>query len=160
MFVSRTLSVVALTSITLFACKPKPESSTRLTDSERNGMRVVVANFDKAVLAADWPTVVSFYTEDGVLLPPNGPAVKGRPAMKKFFEGFPKITEFRESVAEIEGEGHLAYGRGTYEMTMILPGAKAPFKDVGKTLAIWRKQPDGSWQVSSVSWNSDLAPPR
>lgn len=160
MFPARTLSVLILASFAISACQPKPGKTASLTDADRTAMTTTIANFDKAMLAADWPTVVSFYTEDGVLLPPNAPLVKGRSAMKKFFEGFPKITQFKESVAEIEGEGHLAYGRGTYEMTMSLPGAKAPLKDVGKTLAIWRKQPDGSWRVSSVSWNSDLAPPK
>jgi ketosteroid isomerase-like protein len=42
-------------------------------------------------------------------------------------------------------------------MTMIPPGAKSPQKDKGKVLAVWRKQPDGSWLVSRVSWNPDLA---
>jgi ketosteroid isomerase-like protein len=149
------LTLIAFCGILSSACQ---RGSAPLTDADRNEMLAAVANFDKAVVAADWPTVVSTYAEDGELLPPNRPVVQGRAAMQKLFEEWPKITEFSESVTEIEGEGDLAYGRGTYAMTMMPPGAKAPVKDSGKTLAIWRKQPDGSWRVTKVSWNSDLAP--
>jgi uncharacterized protein (TIGR02246 family) len=155
MFMHRVFSSVALAALVLGGCERRPEPGTP-TDADRNAMRGMVANFDKAVLAGDWPTVVSFYSEDGMLLPPNGPVVEGRAAMQKFFEGFPKITEFKESVPEIEGQGDLVYARGTYEMTMMPPGAKEPLKDMGKTLAVWRKQPDGSWVVSRVIWSSDL----
>jgi uncharacterized protein (TIGR02246 family) len=154
MTIHRTRQVVALWVLALFGCQ---RGSAPLTDADRNQMRAVVDSFDKAVLAGDWPKVVAFYSEDGMLLPPNGPVVQGRAAMQRLFEAWPKITEFKESVPEIEGQGHLAYGRGTYEMTMTPPGAKAPLKETGKTLAIWRRQADGSWRVSRVSWNSDLA---
>jgi hypothetical protein len=32
-----------------------------------------------------------------------------------------------------------------------------PLLDGGKVLAVWRRQPDGSWLVSRAVWNSDLA---
>ena len=153
----RTLVIVALSGFSLSACQTKPAP---LADAEDQKMRDMVAEFDKAVLAGNWPKVVSFYSVDGILLPPNAPAVQGRAAMQKFFEQFPKITEFKEDVPEFEGHGDLAYARGTYEMTMMPPGAKTPVKDKGKTLAIWRRQGDGSWLVTRVSWTSDLAPPR
>jgi len=153
----RTLAVLVLSGLALSACQQGP---TPLTDADRNAIRTVVANFDKAVLAGEWPAVVSVYAEDGMLLPPNGPAVQGRAAIRKFFDGFPKITVFRQSVVEIEGQGDLAYPRGTYEMTMMPPGAKAALTGTGKVIAVWRKQPDGSWLVLRVMWNSDLAAAR
>jgi len=39
-------------------------------------MKTSIANFDKAMLAADWPTVVAAYTEDAVPFPSNAPMVK------------------------------------------------------------------------------------
>src|SRR5438094_6523821 len=82
-------------------------------------------------------------------MPPNGPVVQGRAAMQKFFAGFPKITAFKENVVEIAGYGDLVHPRGTYEMTMMPPGAKTPLTDIGKVLAVWRKQPDGSDRKST-----------
>src|SRR5438270_13913970 len=106
MLVRRILALFAFLVPALPACRPGP---TPLTDADRNAIRTVVANFDKAVLAGDWPAVVSVYAEDGILLPPNAPAVQGRAAMQSFFSGLPKITAFRQSVVEIGGEGNLAY---------------------------------------------------
>lgn len=157
MFSRLILLVLALSGLPLSACQQEAEKAGALTDADRKAMEARVADFDKAVRAADWPAVVLFYSEEGMLLPPNAPVVQGREAMQKFFEGWPKITEFKESVTEIEGYGDLASMRGTYEMTMTPPGVTAPLKDTGKSLAVWRKQPDGSWLVSRVSWNSDLA---
>lgn len=157
MLTRRTLTVAVVSGLALSACQQGPAP---LTDADRNAIRAIVANFDKAVLAADWPAVVSVYAEDGILLPPNAPAVQGRAAMQTFFSGLPKITAFSQRVVEIEGQGNIAYPRGTYEMTMMPPGAKAPLKDTGKVIAVWRKQADGSWLVARVMWNSDLAPAR
>ena len=156
----RTLGILALTVLALSACQRKPGGPAPLTDADRNSIHAFVVDFDKGVLAADWPALASAYTEDGILLPPNAPVVEGRAAIQKFFGGLPKITAFKQSVVEIEGPGDPTYVRGTYEMTMLPPGAKEPLKDTGKVLAIWRKQPDGSWLVSRVAWNSDLAPVR
>ncbi len=61
----------------------------------------------------------------------NFDKVKGRAAIRKFFEGFPKITEFRQTVAEIEGQGDLAYPWGAYQTAMLPPSAKAPMNDQG-----------------------------
>jgi len=157
MLTHRALIVVVVSGLALSACQQGP---ALLTDADRNTIRAVVANFDKAVMAGDWPAVVSVYAEDGILLPPNAPAVQGRAAMQSFFSGLPKITAFSERVVEIEGQSNLAYVRGTYEMTMMPPGAKAPLKDTGKVIAVWRKQSDGSRLVARVMWNSDLATAR
>jgi uncharacterized protein (TIGR02246 family) len=150
-------AIVALAALSLTACK---HHSASLTDHDRNAIKASIANFDKAMLAADWSTVVAAYTEDAVLFPPNAPIVKGRAAIQKFFEGFPKVTEFEQSVAEIEGQGDLAYPWGTYQTAMLPSSAKAPLKDEGMVLSVWRKQSDGSWLASRVAWNSDLAPGR
>ena len=153
MHIHRTLAVAALTALALPGCQ---RGSGRLTDADRNAITARIADFDKSILARDWPAVVSAYTEDAVLFPPNAPIVKGRAAIRQFFSGFPKIMAFKQSPTEIEGLGDLAYPWGTYEMTMIPPGAKAPQRDQGKVLSVWRRQPDGSWLASRVSWNSDL----
>jgi ketosteroid isomerase-like protein len=155
-FTHRTLAVVLLSAVALSACEQAPAP---LTDADRDTMRAVVAGFDSKVLAADWPAVVAVYSEDGILMPPNGPAVQGRAAMQTFFSAFPKLTAFKQTIVEAEGTADLAYVRGTYEMTMQLPGSTTPVTDTGKVIGVWRKQADGSWTVVRVAWNSDLPLP-
>src|SRR2546428_4083276 len=79
MLIHRTLAVVALAGLALSACQ---RGAAPLTDVDRNAIRAVVANFDKAVLAGDSPAVVSVYAVDGMLLPPNRPAARGMSAMQ------------------------------------------------------------------------------
>jgi uncharacterized protein (TIGR02246 family) len=111
------------------------------SDSDRNTIRASIARFDKAVIDRDWRAIALLYAEDGILLPPNGQIVQGRPAIERFFSGFPIVTTFRQEVVETEGVGNLAYARAT--------------SDFGKVITIWRKQPDNSWLVVRGMWNSN-----
>ena len=129
-----------------------------LTDKDRADIKGLIAQFDKDMLARRVPALVAVYTEDAILMPPHAPMVRGRAAIRQFFEDFPKVTEFTQKPVEIEGEGDLAFPWGTFEMAVLPEGAAAPVRDQGKVLGIFHKQPDGSWLVGRVCWNSDLAP--
>jgi uncharacterized protein (TIGR02246 family) len=156
MLAARTLSVFVLASLALAACQPKTEKTTPLTDADRKAITEGVARLDKAVLSGDARAATALYAEDAILEPPNTAEVRGRAGIQKFFEGFPKMSTFKQNVIEVEGHGDLAYARATFEVVAHPPGAKVPLKDTGKVLAIWRKQPDGSWLVARAAWNSDL----
>jgi uncharacterized protein (TIGR02246 family) len=154
MLVHRTLAAIGVCVLPLFACQ---RGAAPLADNDRNAIRTGVANLDKAMLAADWPSAASIYANDGMVLRPNGLAAQGRPAIQKLFSGFPKVSAFHRSIEEIEGYGDLAYVRALYEVTMAPTGGEVPRLDRGKVLAGWRRQPDGSWLVTRAVWNSDLA---
>lgn len=163
MLTHRVVYLLGLSALSLAACqrekaKEPNRAAAELTASDRDSIRAYVARFDQKVMAQDWPAVVAFYSDDAVLLPPHRSEVRGRDAITKFFQEFPKFTNFKQQVEEIEGDENFAYPRGTFETSMIPPGAKAPVNDKGKVLAVWRKQPNGSWLVTRVIWNSDLAP--
>ncbi|HVF41291.1 MAG TPA: DUF4440 domain-containing protein [Gemmatimonadaceae bacterium] len=138
MFRHRRSVLVALSALGLTGCQ---QALRPLADSDRNAIRAAVATFDKAIVDRDWKRIASLYTADGMILPPNGPAVQGRPAIERFFSGFPVVTTFRQEVVETEGVGNLAYAMATSE--------------TGKVITIWRKQPDNSWLVVRGMWNSD-----
>lgn len=128
-----------------------------LTDGDREAIRAGIAKFDQGAMAGDWSAAASVYTDDVILLPPNMAEVRGLEAAKKFLQGFPKLTLFKETVDEIQGDANLAYPLGTFELSFTPPGAKAPVKDKGKVLGVWRKQADG-WRASRVIWNSNSLP--
>ncbi len=99
----------------------------------------------------------SFTTEDAVLLPPNGARVDGRDAVRALILSYTQAEEFSitwEARVEVSAAGDLAYSMGTYEYS--LKDAEGnPVSDNGKSVDIWKKQPDGSWKVAVVIWNSD-----
>jgi ketosteroid isomerase-like protein len=153
--------LLGLCALSLPACQRETAKETsrggaELSASDRDSISAGIARFDQHVLAQDWAAVTGHYSEDAILLPPNAPEIRGRAAIQKFFEGFPKFTVFKQSVEEIHGDENFAYPQGTYETSFIPPGGKAPLQDKGKVLAVWRKQPNGSWLVTRVIWNSDL----
>ena len=155
--------VLALGALAVPGCRreraaPPGRADLALTDTDRDSIRAYIARFDQKMMAGDVPAVVAFYSEDAVLLPPNGAEVQGREAIRKFFQGLPRFTEFKQQLEEVEGDESFAYPRGTFETSMMPPGGNRPVKDKGKVLAVWRKQGDGTWIVTRVIWNSDLPP--
>jgi uncharacterized protein (TIGR02246 family) len=127
-----------------------------MTKAELGKIKEGTQAFTKAVLARDWAALATLYTPDAVLNPPHHPAVKGRKAIRAWFEGFPPITTFRARNVKVEGSGGLAYVLGKYTMTLAPPGAPEPIQDSGKYVEVRRKQPDGRWLIQADIFNSDL----
>jgi ketosteroid isomerase-like protein len=127
---------------------------TGLSEADRTAIRQVGETDMKMMNAKDWKGDLALYTEDAIELPPNQAAVQGKAAIQACKEAFPPFSNFQEQSLEIEGQGDLAYDRGTYSMTVTPPGA-APIEDRGKYLTILRKQADGSWKVARFMFNSD-----
>lgn len=153
-------ALVATAGLFAAACQAQtpapPPGPASLTDADQATIRQASAAAEKAVLARDFAAWSATYTDDGVVLPPNGEAVQGRPALEVWAATFPPITEFSLQQTEIDGRGDLAYARGVYTMTLAVPGAPAPVPDRGKYIEIWRKQADGSWKIARDIFNSDL----
>jgi ketosteroid isomerase-like protein len=126
-----------------------------LSGADRAAIRLADENDMKLTNAKDWKGDLALYTDDAIQLPPNQAAVQGKAAMQAWLEAFPPFSNFQEQSLEIEGQGDLAYDRGTYSMTLMPPGA-TPIEDHGKYLTIWRKQADGSWKVVRTMFNSNL----
>jgi ketosteroid isomerase-like protein len=129
-----------------------------LSEADRAAIRQADANDMKLMNAKDWKGDLALYTDDAIQLLPNQAAVQGKAAMQAWLEAFPPFSDFKEESLEIQGQGDLAYDRGTYSMTVMPPGL-APIEDHGKYLTIWRKQADGSWKVTHAMFNSDLPLP-
>jgi uncharacterized protein (TIGR02246 family) len=149
------LGLIAV-AFSVAACNPAPPS---LTEGDTASIRGVSDEFRKNMVAGDWAPLVNLYTEDGVLMPPGGPSVEGRPAIDAFMKAFPKVTEMAFDLEEIDGRGDLAFVRGAYRMTMEIAGAPGPVTDEGKFVEIRRKQADGRWLIAVDIFNSNLPPP-
>jgi ketosteroid isomerase-like protein len=114
----------------------------------------------KAAQALDATTVVSFYSADATLMPPNEPSSSDPASILKAWQGMlvpgTQVT-WAPSKVEVAASGDLAYDQGTYTLTATGPDGK-PMNDKGKYLAVSKKQADGSWKLVEDTWNSDLPP--
>lgn len=149
------MSMIAsvLPLLALGACRCT--SSAALSPDDVAAIEATKDAWVSGVRAKDWKAVSVVYAPDAVLMPPNQPAVSGREAIRAWFAVFPPITAVELHPVEIDGRGDVAFVRGTYKLTLAPPGI-APIHDQGKFIEIHRRQPDGSWPISSDIFNSDL----
>ncbi len=91
--------------------------------------------------------------DEVTLFPPEQPALVGRAACRTFLEAFPRPTSFVATIEDLEGQGSLAYMRGT---------VVARIEDTETTftfLTINRKQSDGTWKLVRDIWNTNAPAP-
>lgn len=129
---------------------------TGLSKADQTAIHQAQENDVKLTNAQDWEGDLALYAEDAILMPPNQAAVQGKAPIQAWMQAYPPISNLQEQSLEIEGQGDLAYDRGTYSMTVSHVGAPST-DDHGKYLTIWRKQADGSWKISRAMFNSDLS---
>ncbi len=146
------LPAIAL-GVATFACMPP---SRPFSDADRAAVRATTDTFTARVLRADWTAASNMYSTDARLMPPNQPAVVGRPAINTWMHAFPPVKAFVITVDTIVGSGDLVYTAGHYTMSIQPAGAPAPMNDKGKFLEVHARQSDGSWLNVSDMFNSDL----
>jgi ketosteroid isomerase-like protein len=115
--------------------------------------------FLKAFNAKDIGQVIGVYTENSTFMPPNQPVLRGKDALKIFYDDLFKsgATNLKLDVGEVSGHGPLAYQSGTYEMDT-KPANGPADHDRGKYLFVARKL-NGTWRYEYMVWNSDLPAP-
>jgi ketosteroid isomerase-like protein len=108
----------------------------------------------------DVDAILSYWTDDATVIPPNLPTVEGKQALRGYVEQSLHIPGFRitwESTdATFSPDGKLAYLTGTNVVTMDGPDG-ATIRNVGRVLTIWRKETDGEWRCAIDIWNSGPA---
>jgi ketosteroid isomerase-like protein len=99
--------------------------------------------------------MVSYFTEDAIRMPFNAPAERGREMIRAHFDAVDSITQWTIHESDVGGTGDVAYLRNTYTVTGFLGGMPDGVTYTGKSLAVLRRQPDGSWLFAMDIWNSD-----
>lgn len=146
--------------VLLGGCQSKPTAG--LAEADRASIRQTVdAALKQGKVPAnpqvkDWGSYCKlYYAENATLLAANEPAIQGLGAITRFMNTFPPITRFAPRIELIEGDGTVAYVKGTYEMT-IQATPQLAVNDKGKYLEVWKKQADGSWKAIYDCFSSDL----
>ncbi len=117
----------------------------------RQAIEKLNAEFVDAYNQGDIAALATNYTEDGAVLAPNQPTVRGKQAIETLFKGM--IEEIggtaRIETVDLADAGDLAYQWATYS----LEGREQ--SDTGKFVEIYNRQPDGSWKIRLTIFNSD-----
>ncbi len=104
--------------------------------------------------------ILKFYAPDAVFLQPTGERIAGSAALRTLFQTI--MATFNSDLTlhsqNLETSGDLAYDSGEFQetITVIATGAKITSK--GSYIIIYRRQPNGSWQIVQHVWTG-TAPP-
>jgi ketosteroid isomerase-like protein len=123
----------------------------------REDVRDVNDAYEKAVANQDISIVVSLYTSDAVLMPPNEPVAKGSKAMEAVFQRYVDAgaSSLTLETLELEEQGDAVIEVGRYELGIQTPDGS--MTDVGKYLQVFKRQADGTLRIAYDAFNSDLA---
>lgn len=112
----------------------------------------MVESWEASYSTGDAAAVAAYYTEDGMRMPPNAPAVEGREAIAgQIKAGMDNgIAKVRLTMDEFGTSGDMGWSRGTY--AIIDPDGNEV--DNGKWMQVAKKI-GYSWYAYRDIWNSD-----
>jgi uncharacterized protein (TIGR02246 family) len=144
----------------LAGCGDAPRGDGRSAEtgraaSDERAIRQAHDEMNSASASADWDRWAAAFAEDAVMMLPNGPSITGRDAILEHFSGWPPFGGGGVEIVELELSADIAYVRSRYRISMEIPGA-GEVSDSGKSLAIWKRYPDGSWRIFRDMSSSDI----
>jgi ketosteroid isomerase-like protein len=95
--------------------------------------------------------VEQFYADDARLLPPGKPELTGKAAILEAWNGMLAggLEALELDTHHIDASGELAYGVGTYRLTMNATLSR------GKYVVVYRRRPDGSYRAVADIFNGN-----
>ena len=133
--------IVALSMTTALAPHSQAQTAQTGVDAANKELMDSFKNKDAAGIAA-------LYSESAVVLPPNAERMTGRENIQKMWQSWVDagLTDLALTPVVVEESGDLAYEEGTYSLKV--PGSDGqPMQDVGKYVVVWKKGPEGTWQL-------------
>ena len=149
------------TLLVLAACTPAPEPAPEPVDTTEADIAAIRANLDPILAAwnaGDSATGSSFFTEDAVQMPPDGPNSEGRQAIQQAEQDFhDQYTAHQAATMDDVGvDGDLAFALGTWSVSQTPTAGGEEQQRNGKWLTILKRQPDGSWKTFRHMWNEPV----
>jgi len=150
-------ALLAAACLAMTACQP-PAPSCDLTAADLDSLRVTHEAATKPMVEnptnVDWNLFAEMhYSENAIMMPPNGGIVEGREAIAAMFKSWP-VTKVSVADVETAGSGNMAYIRGTYDLTMKVNDS-TEVNDKGKWLEVWERS-NGQWRCTHDIFNTDM----
>ena len=140
-----------------------------LAQSKTAGDEAAIAKirtaYQTAAMSQDGPALAKLYAADGVEMPPNAPAVKGRAAIEAYHKAFGQqfmMHGMTITATETKVHGDTAHDIGTYKQNLMSQKTGAMVDDSGKYVVLLKKDASGNWSITHAIYNSDVplpAPP-
>jgi len=116
--------------------------------------------YQTASSAQNATEIAKLFAADGVEMPPNAPAARGRAAIEAFHKGFAQqwmmhgMTISPKSLHVFNGD--TAYEVGSYKQSLMAQKTGAMVDDTGKYIVLLKKDAaSGAWLITHSIYNSD-----
>jgi uncharacterized protein (TIGR02246 family) len=127
------------------------------TENEE-AIRKADAEWSHAAEAKDLEKTVSFYAEDGSVLPFGAPIATGKEQVRQVWSHLMSLPGFSLTFAptkvQVAKAGDLAYDVGTFALKLNDAQGNATTTP-GKYVVVWKKQADGAWKAVADIFNTD-----
>jgi uncharacterized protein (TIGR02246 family) len=114
--------------------------------------------YEKAAGVQDAAAVAKLYVADGVEMPPNAPAAKGRAAIEAFHKALAQQVMMHGvslSATDTQVHGDTAVDIGTYKQSLMSRQNGGMSEDTGKYIVLLKKDASGNWMLTHAIYNSD-----
>jgi ketosteroid isomerase-like protein len=106
----------------------------------------------------DIDRILSYWTDDAVVLPPGLPTIVGKTALRRYVESNLQMPGFQITWSSadvvLSPDGNLAYMFSKNAVTVDGQDG-APVTMNGRAVTIWRREPDGEWRCAVDIWNAE-----
>jgi len=145
--------------IALFGCQKESQeqagSETISVEADVEALNEENRKYDYAVNSGNLDGFVALFTDDAVQMPNNDPIVVGKNEIRSRAEdNFANNTmKLTDTVKDIKVSGDWAIVRGNFTNVITPKDGGADVTEVGKWIAVYQRQSDGSWKIYSEIWN-------
>ena len=124
------------------------------TSDIHSAIHALIENFESTFSRGDSADIADFYTDNGMLLPPESDLVQGKRDIKAFWQAAIDmgIKNVKLDIVEVEQHGDTAIEMSKYTLS----SADDNLIDQGKGIVIWKYE-GGAWKLHRDIWNSSIA---
>ena len=149
--------IVALMAASVSAQQPKAAAG-----GDEAAIAKIRTAFQTAAGTQDGAAIAKLFAPDGVEMPPNAPAAKGRAAIEAFHKAFGQqymMHGMTITSSELKVHGDSAHDVGTYKQSLMAMKGGGMTDDTGKYVVLLKKDASGAWWITHAIYNSDLPLP-
>lgn len=166
------LTITTLTGLAFTAACARPASRSEPTaDSTissaatgadsvvRQTIARIAREFANHARSRNADSAAAWFAPDAIVLVNGAPPVKGREAIREFYDQFFQAMPIRDmtfTTEEVTVSGDIAIETGSSSLVVGGPGQATPVTVAGKYLAVWKRQPDGRWLLWRHSPSSNV----
>ncbi|HUQ21206.1 MAG TPA: DUF4440 domain-containing protein [Gemmatimonadaceae bacterium] len=140
------------------ACSsPKPKSTTDQSAASRASVDTAASALLAALRSDSKDSLLALMPDDVIIMPPNEPILRGKPAVRAWYEQF--LKQLRTKSLDVTNRelfvgDDYATEVAQFVWTLEPVAGGALIVDRGSYVQLWHRGSDGRWVFSREVWNS------